>query len=74
MRNRSARSRMKNAIKAVRLAVKEKSGDAAVKELNTAKSIIDKTARKGTIHRNTAARKISRLAKAVNSMGQASPS
>ena len=65
---------MRNAIKAVRLAVKEKSKDAAAKELNTAKSIIDKTARKGTIHRKTAARKISRLAKAVNSMGQASPS
>ena len=66
MRNRSERSRMKNTIKAVRLAVKEESKGEAAKELNTAKSIIDKTAKKGTIHRNTAARKISRLSKLVN--------
>ena len=66
MRNRSERSRMKNTIKAVRLAVKEELKEEAAKELNTAKSIIDKTAKKGTIHRNTAARKISRLSKLVN--------
>jgi small subunit ribosomal protein S20 len=34
--------------------------------LNTAKSAIDKAAKKGVIHRNTAARKISRLTKQVN--------
>ena len=66
MRNRSERSRMKNTIKAVRLAVNGESKGEAAKELNTAKSIIDKTAKKGTIHRNTAARKISRLSKLVN--------
>ena len=66
MRNRSERTRMKNVIKAVRLAVTEKPKEEVAKELNTAKSIIDKTAKKGTIHRNTAARKISRLSKLVN--------
>jgi small subunit ribosomal protein S20 len=58
---------MKNVIKTVRSAVGEKSSkEAAIKELNSAKSLISKTARKGIIHRNTAARKISRLSKLVN--------
>ena len=59
---------MKNAIKAVRLAVSENSKEEAVKELNTAKSIIARTARKGIVHRNTAARKISRLSRVVNTV------
>ena len=59
---------MKNAIKAVRLAVKENVKEEAVKELNTAKSIIARTARKGIVHRNTAARKISRLSRVVNTV------
>jgi len=57
---------MKNIIKTVRSAVDEKSKETALKELNSAKSLINKTARKGIIHRNTAARKISRLSKLVN--------
>ena len=59
---------MKNVIKAVRLAVREKSKEEAVKELNTAKSIIARTARKGIVHRNTADRKISRLSRVVNTV------
>ena len=61
---------MKNIIKAVRSAVDEKSKETALKELNSAKSLINKTARKGIIHRNTAARKISRLTKLVNQVAQ----
>ena len=57
---------MKKIIKTVRSAVDEKSKETALKELNSAKSLINKTARKGIIHRNTAARKISRLSKLVN--------
>jgi small subunit ribosomal protein S20 len=64
--NRAAKTRMKNIIKTVRSAVDEKSKETALKELNSAKSLINKTARKGIIHRNTAARKISRLSKLVN--------
>jgi small subunit ribosomal protein S20 len=37
-------------------------------KLNVAKSLIDKAAKKGAIHRKTAARKISRLAKLVNTL------
>jgi len=61
---------MKNIIKTVRSAVDEKSKETALKELNSAKSLISKTARKGVIHRNTAARKISRLTKLVNQVAQ----
>jgi len=37
--------------------------------LKAAVSIIDKAASKGTLHKNTAARKISRLTKKVNALG-----
>ncbi|MBW1960988.1 MAG: 30S ribosomal protein S20 [Deltaproteobacteria bacterium] len=66
MRNRSARTRVKNIIKDVRLSVKDKSREAVMAELNKAKSIIYKTAQKGIIHKRTASRKISRLSKMVN--------
>jgi len=56
---------MKNVVKQVRSAAKELTPEEALKELNTAKSVINKTARKGIIHKNTAARKISRLSKLV---------
>jgi small subunit ribosomal protein S20 len=59
---------MKNAIKAVRLAVREKTKEEAVNELNRAKSIIARTARKGIVHRKTAARKISRLSRVINTV------
>jgi small subunit ribosomal protein S20 len=65
-RNRSAKTQIKNIVKTVRSAVDENSKEVALKELNSAKSLINKTARKGIIHRNTAARKISRLSKLVN--------
>lgn len=59
---------MKNVIKIVRSAVNEKTKEEALRELNHAKSVISKTARKGIIHKNSAARKISRLSKLVNTV------
>jgi small subunit ribosomal protein S20 len=38
----------------------------AVEQLNTAKSAIDNAAKKGVLHKKTASRKVSRLAKQVN--------
>lgn len=64
-RNRAARTRVKNVIKAVRVAVQEKDADKAASALVTATSVLDKSASKGAIHWKNAARKISRLAKAV---------
>jgi small subunit ribosomal protein S20 len=53
-------------VKDFRLAAGEKSGDEVTASLNQAKSVLDTAAKKGVIHRNTAARKISRLAKLAN--------
>ncbi len=65
MRNKAVQTRVKNVVKAVRVAVSHESED-AVEQLNAAKSAIDKAAKKGVLHRKTASRKISRLAKQVN--------
>ena len=64
-RNRAARTRVKNVIKAVRVAVLEKNAEKAASAFVTATSVLDKTASKGAIHWKNAARKISRLARAV---------
>lgn len=69
-RNRANRTRVKNAIKAVRLAVQEKDAEKANAAFASATSVLDKTATKGAIHWKTAARKISRLAKAVKTIDQ----
>jgi small subunit ribosomal protein S20 len=67
MRNRSVKTKVKKVIKTVRLAVEEGSDKTAADQLNLAKSIIDKAAKKGAIHKKAAARKISRLSKRLNS-------
>ena len=64
-RNRAARTRAKNAVKAVRVAVLEKDAEKAASAFVAATSVLDKTASKGAIHWKNAARKISRLARAV---------
>ena len=69
-RNRAARTRVKNVVKAVRLAVMEKDAAKADAAFVAATSVLDKTASKGAIHWRKAARKISRLAKAVQSVKQ----
>ncbi len=68
IRNKSTKTRIKNIVKDVRLAVSEKSKESALTKLDTAKSIIDKAAKKGVIHKKTASRKISRLSKNVNAI------
>jgi len=68
IRNKSAKTKVKNIVKDVRQAVGDKSKENASAELAKAISIIDKTARKGIIHKNTAARKVARLTKQVNAI------
>ena len=68
-RNRFRKSKMKSAVKKLKTAIGESPGtdSKSVEGLyRSAVSAIAKTASKGTIHRNTAARKVSRLTKAVN--------
>ena len=61
-RNIAATSRMKTAIKAVRSAETRTAGEAALKQTV---AILDRTAAKGIIKRETASRHKSRLAKFV---------
>lgn len=68
LRNKSTKTKVKNIVKDVRLSAGEKSKEAALDKLNTAKSIIDKAAKKGVLHQRTASRKISRLSKLVNTV------
>ena len=68
VRNKAVKTRIKHATKDVRSSSGEGSQEVALAKLNAAKSIIDKTAKKGVIHKKTAARKISRLSKLVNAI------
>lgn len=64
LRNKSVKTRIKNVTKDVHfLAAGEASKEAAFSKLAAAQSAIDKAAKKGVIHKRTAARKISRLAR-----------
>ena len=61
--NKAARSELRTAIKKVRTAAAPDEATAALKE---ASALIDRAGRKNIVHRNTAARTKSRLAKLVN--------
>ena len=61
-RNIAATSRMKTAIKAVRSASTKTAGDAALKQTT---AVLDRTASKGIIKRETASRHKARLARFV---------
>ena len=60
--NRQMRSKLRTALKAIRAALDAKDIDGAKKALSSTVSIVDKMAKKGIIHRNTAGRYKSRLA------------
>ncbi len=64
--NKAIKSGVKTAVKKVRVAIDANDTAAAAAALENAKSVIDKAASKGVLHKNTAARKVSRLAAAVN--------
>ena len=68
IRNKTLKTRIKNVAKEVRQAVSEQSSEKALKSLDIAKSVIDKAAKKGAVPRKTAARKISRISKLVNTI------
>jgi small subunit ribosomal protein S20 len=68
LRNKAVKTRIKHATKNVRLSSDEGAKEEALDKLNTVKSIIDKAAKKGVIHKKTAARKISRLSKLINAV------
>ncbi len=67
-RNKAIKSGVKTAIKKVNAAVEANDKEAAKTALIAATSTIDKAAKKGVYHKNNAARKVSKLAIAVNKM------
>lgn len=67
-RNKSIRSGVKTAMKKVLVAVEGGDKAAAQAELKAATKTIEMAASKGIYHKNNAARKVSRLSKAVNQM------
>jgi len=65
MRNKSYKTRVKNAINKVRMDIMNKS-DAVHNDLNRAVSVIQRSVSKGIIHKNKGARIVSRLTRYVN--------
>ncbi|MER3429309.1 MAG: 30S ribosomal protein S20 [Pyrinomonas sp.] len=69
--NRSNRSRLRTAIKKLRAAIAAGDQKGAQQLLPQTISIIDKSVRKGVLHRNAAARYKSRLTVRLNQLAQA---
>ena len=67
-RNKAKRSAINKYIKKVYSSVSSNKKEAAAAALVNAISTIDKAASKGVYHKNNAARKVSNLSKAVNSI------
>lgn len=67
-RNRSHKSELRTAIKKVRAAVESGDSATAKKLLPDTLSLLDRTASRGVIHPNQAARSKSRLTKAVQGL------
>ncbi|MBQ8315345.1 MAG: 30S ribosomal protein S20 [Lachnospiraceae bacterium] len=68
LRNKMIKSKIKTLVKKVEAAVAASDKAAAATALKEAVVAIDKAAAKGVYHKNTAARKVSRITKAVNSI------
>lgn len=67
-RNKAIRSSVKTAVKKVYAAIEANDKALAADTLKAAISSIEKATSKGVYHKNYAARKVSRLTKAVNQM------
>ena len=67
-RNRANRSRMRSKVKALKSLVSGADHSAAAADLPSTVSLLHKLAQKGVIHPRNAARRISRLSKAVNAI------
>jgi len=67
--NKTRRSRLRSSVRKVEDAIASGNKNAAAAVLKEAEPVIARTAQKGVIHRKTASRKVSRLAKRVGAMG-----
>lgn len=69
--NIRTKDKFKAAVKTVKQSVEAKNADEALKALTAAYAALDKAAKKKVIHKNTANRKKSRMAKAINKLKKA---
>ncbi|HAX52514.1 30S ribosomal protein S20 [Muricomes intestini] len=67
-RNKAIKSRVKTSVKKVEAAVAQSDAETAKTALKSAIKEISAAGSKGVYHKNTVARKISRLSKAVNGL------
>jgi small subunit ribosomal protein S20 len=70
LRNKAQKSKLKTSIKNYEAALSGDNVDAARESLIQVTSLIDKSVTKGVLHKNTAARKKSALAKKFNSFAK----
>lgn len=66
--NKAHRTRMRNEVRRVEEAIASGESDVATTALKVAEPLIARSAQRGIIHQNTAARKISRLTRRVKAM------
>ena len=68
LRNLHIKTTVKSSVKKVRAAVEKKDAEEAQKALSMTIPLIQKSHSKGVFHKNTTARKISRLTREVNAL------
>ena len=69
--NKSRRTRLRSAMRKVEEAIASGDRARAVAAMSEAEPVIVRTAQQGMVHRKTASRKVSRLAKRVGAIAQA---
>lgn len=68
MRNRTAKSEIRTSMRRFLVAVKDENKEAAEEQFNTIRKLLDTAVSRGIMHKNTVARKKSRLAKHLNNL------
>ena len=71
LRNRAVKTRLRHLVREVRAAVSAHDAGKAGESLARASRALDKAVTKGVLHRNTASRRIARLARAIDQLGAA---
>lgn len=68
--NKSRRSLLRNSVRKVEEAIASGDRNAAAEALKAAEPVIMRAAQRGVVHKNTASRKVSRLAHTVAKLGK----
>jgi small subunit ribosomal protein S20 len=68
--NKSRRSLLRNSVRKVEEAISSGDRTAATEALKAAEPVIMRAAQRGVVHKNTASRKVSRLAHSIAKLGK----